>query len=112
LSDFQFELPGSNFTKLEVTRALCEHPKDYLLKMLEKSPLVDFIDNLKKECGIELILDKEVQNYLEDYAHDNIIPISFVLKKLLSGASAFNYMGIKEPFKITQRRYRYVCINL
>jgi len=42
------------------------------------------------------------QNYLENYAHDNIIPISFVLKKLLSGASALNYMGIKEPFKITK----------
>jgi endopeptidase Clp ATP-binding regulatory subunit ClpX len=102
LTDFQFELPGSNFTKLEVTRELCEHPKDYLLRMLEKSPFVDFIDNFKKEYGIELILDKDAQNYLENYARDNDISISFVLKKLLSGASALNYMGIKEPFKITQ----------
>ena len=102
LTDFQFELPGSNFTKLEVTRELCGHPKDYLLRMLEKSPFVDFIDNFKKEYGIELILDKDVQNYLKNYAHDYNIPISFVLKKLLSGASALNYMGIKESFKITK----------
>jgi len=79
-----------------------KHPKDYLLRMLEKSPFVDFIDNFKKEYGIELILDKDVQNYLENYAHDHNIPISFVLKKLLSGASALNYMEIKEPFKITE----------
>ena len=78
LTDFQFELPGSNFTKFEVTRELCEHPKDHLLRMLEKSPFVDFIDNFKKEYGIELILDNDSQNYLENYAHDNIIPISFV----------------------------------
>jgi hypothetical protein len=102
LTDFQFELPGSNFTKFEVTRELCEHPKDHLLRMLEKSPFVDFIDNFKKEYGIELILDNDSQNYLENYAHDNIIPISFVLKKLLTGASALNYMGIRESFKITK----------
>lgn len=102
LTDFQFELPGSNFTTLEVTRELCEHPKDYLLKMLEKSPFVDFIENFKKEHGIELNLDKDVQDYLENYAHENDIPISFVLKRSLSGASALNYMGFKEPFKITK----------
>ena len=102
LTDFQFELPGSNFTALEVTRQLCEHPKDYLLKMLEKSPFVDFIDNFKKEYGIQLVLDKDVQNYLENYAHQNNIPISYLLKKFLSGASALNYMGIKEPFSITK----------
>jgi hypothetical protein len=70
--------------------------------MLEKSPFVDFIDNFKKEYGIELILDNDSQNYLENYAHDNIIPISFVLKKLLTGASALNYMGIRKSFKITK----------
>ena len=102
LTDFQFELPGSNFTTLEVTRELCEHPKDYLLGMLEKSPFVDYIDNFKKEYGIELILDKDVQNYLENYAHQNNIALSYVLKKFLSGASALNYMGIKEPFKVTK----------
>lgn len=102
LTDFQFELPGSNFTALEVTREMCEHPKDYLLKMLEKSPFVDFIDNFKKEYGIQLVLDQEVQNYLENYARQSCIPLSYLLKKVLSGASALNYMGVKEPFNITK----------
>ena len=31
LTDFQFELPGSNFRTLEVTRELCERPKDFSL---------------------------------------------------------------------------------
>jgi hypothetical protein len=102
LTEFQFELPGSNFTQLEVTRQLCEHPKDHLLRLLEKSPFVDFIDNFKKEYGIQLILDKEAQNYLDNYAHQNNIPLSNVLKKFLSGASALNYMGINEPFEVTK----------
>jgi len=34
LTDFQFDLPGSNFSTLKVNRELCEKPKDYLLKML------------------------------------------------------------------------------
>jgi len=62
----------------------------------------EYIDNFKKEYGIQLILDEDVQNYLENYAHDNNIPVSFVLKRSLSGASALNYMGIKEPFNITK----------
>ena len=33
LNEFQFELPGSNFSKLKVTRELCDRPKDYLLKI-------------------------------------------------------------------------------
>jgi hypothetical protein len=70
--------------------------------MLEKSPFVDYIDNFKKKYGIELILDKDVQNYLENYAHQNNIALSYVLKKFFSGASALNYMGVKEPFKVTK----------
>jgi endopeptidase Clp ATP-binding regulatory subunit ClpX len=102
LTDFQYELPGSNFTKLEVTRELCERSKDYLLKMFEKSPFVDFVENFSKEYGVELILEDDVQEYLEDYAHKNKIPLSYVLKRFLSGASALNYMGIKDPFRITK----------
>jgi regulator of PEP synthase PpsR (kinase-PPPase family) len=63
---------------------------------------VDFIDNFKKEYGIQLILDKEVQNYLENYARQSCIPLTNLLKKVLSGASALNYMGVKEPFNITK----------
>ena len=39
LTDFQYELPGSNFKKLSVTRKLCERPRDMLLKMLENRHL-------------------------------------------------------------------------
>ena len=63
---------------------------------------MDFIDNFRKEYGIELILDTEVQDYLENYADDHNIPISGLLRRSLSGASALNYMGIKEPFQITK----------
>jgi hypothetical protein len=102
LNEFQYELPGSNFSKLKVTRELCERPKDYLLKMMERSPFADFIENFKKEYGIELVLDEEVQNYFDNYARRNNTPLSSALKKYLSGASALNYMGIKEPYKITE----------
>lgn len=102
LTDFQFELPGSNFSKLEVTERLCERPKDVLLKMLERSPFVDFVENFKQEYGIELVLNESVQNYLEEYARDRNMQISETLKKFLSGASALNYMGIKEPYHITR----------
>ena len=47
LTDFQFELPGSNFTRLAVTRKLCAKPTDVLLKMLERSPFVDFVENFR-----------------------------------------------------------------
>ncbi|MBW2493058.1 MAG: AAA family ATPase, partial [Deltaproteobacteria bacterium] len=102
LTDFQFELPGSNFSTLKVNRELCEKPKDYLLKMMEKSPFVDFVDNFKKEYGIELILDEDVQNYFEDYARQTNIQISETLKKFLSRASALNYMGVRGTYKVAK----------
>jgi hypothetical protein len=102
LTDFQFELPGSNFKRLTVTRELCERPRDMLLKMLEKSPFVDYIEGFKREYGIELILDEEVQNYIEEMAKRENTEISATIKKLLSGASALNYMHHRDPFKITK----------
>jgi ATP-dependent Clp protease ATP-binding subunit ClpX len=102
LTDFQFDLPGSNFSTLKVNRELCEKPKDYLLKMLEKSPFVDFVENFKKEYGIELILDENVQNYFEHYAQQNNLQISETLKKFLLGASALNYMGVRGTYHITK----------
>jgi hypothetical protein len=102
LTDFQFELPGTNFSKLDVTRKLCERPKDELLKMLERSPFADFVENFKKEYGVELILDEDIQSYIEQYAHQNNVQISETLKKLFFGASALNYMGIREPYKVTR----------
>jgi ATP-dependent Clp protease ATP-binding subunit ClpX len=102
LTDFQFELPGTNFSKLEVTKKLCERPKDELLKMLERSPFADFVENFKKEYGVELILDEDIQSYIEQSAHQNNVQISETLKKLFFGASALNYMGISEPYKVTR----------
>ncbi|MBU0970338.1 MAG: AAA family ATPase, partial [Proteobacteria bacterium] len=101
LTDFQFELPGSNFSRIEVTRRLCEHPKDVLLEMMEKSPFVDFIENFKTEYGIELIMGEAVQQYVEEYAAQNKMQVSQALKTLLLSASALNYMGIRTPFEIT-----------
>ncbi len=69
--------------------------------MLERSPFVDFVQNFKKEYGIELILNEDVQNYVEQYARQKNMQISETLKKLLFGASALNYMGIREPYEIT-----------
>ncbi|RMD60193.1 MAG: AAA family ATPase [Nitrospirae bacterium] len=102
LTEFQFELPGSNFKNLIIDRELCERPKDVLLKILEKSPFVDFVESFKKEYGIELILDEEVQDYIREYAHIHNMQISESIKKLLSGAPALNYMGVKGMYKITK----------
>ncbi len=70
--------------------------------MLERSPFADFVENFKKEYGIELILDEDVQNYFEQYAQQNNIQISETLKKFLSGASALNYMGVRGSYRITK----------
>jgi endopeptidase Clp ATP-binding regulatory subunit ClpX len=102
LTDFQFELPGSNFKKLAVTRELCERPRDMLLKMLEKSPFVDYIESFRNEYGIELILDEKVQSYIEAVAKQDNMEVSATIKRLLAGASALNYMDHREPFKITK----------
>jgi hypothetical protein len=61
-----------------------------------------FVDNFNKEYGIQLILGKKVQNYLDNYAHQTNIPLSNVLKKFLHAASALNYVGINEPFEVTK----------
>ena len=101
--DFQFELPGSNFSMLEVNRELCQRPKDVLLKMLERSPFADFVENFRKEYGIDLILDEDAQVYIEEYACRKNTQVSEAIKRLLSSAWALNYMGIKGPFKITRQ---------
>jgi ATP-dependent Clp protease ATP-binding subunit ClpX len=102
LTDFQFELPGSNFTSLQVTHELCLNPGDSLWAMLEKSPFVDFIENFKHEYGIELVMDDDLQTFIGQYAREKMMPVSETLKKLFLGASALNYMGVREPFKITR----------
>ncbi|NUM34398.1 MAG: AAA family ATPase [Candidatus Brocadiae bacterium] len=102
LTDFQFMLPGSNFTKITIDRKLCEEPGDVLLKVLEKSPFVDFIEGFKKEYEIELLLEESAQSYIEEEAKRSNTPISNVLKKMLQGATALNYMNYKGIFNVTK----------
>ena len=101
LTDFQFELPGSHFKELVVGEELCRRPKDVLLEMLKRSPFLDYIENFKKEYGIELVLGEEVQAHVEKYAGENEIQVSAALKRLLKHASTLNYMNIKGKFEIT-----------
>ena len=102
LTDFQAEVPGTNYKELIVTRELCEKPRDILLAMLEKSPFLDYIEFFRKEYGIELILDDSVQKYIEEYAKVNNMELSKTIKTLLAGASALNYMNLNSPFRITK----------
>lgn len=102
LTDFQYELPGSNFTKLKVDRALCERPKDALLAMLEKSPFVDFVENFRRAHGVQLVLEDDAQVYVEEYAKRENLQISAVLARLLQNARALNYMHIAGPFSVTR----------
>ncbi|MBW2092927.1 MAG: hypothetical protein JRI34_12500 [Deltaproteobacteria bacterium] len=102
LTDFQAELPGSNFTKLVVDRELCERPRDALLKMLEKSPFVDFVEGFRREYGVELILEEEAQNYIEELAQKEGIQVSEAMKRVLSSAKALNYMNVTGPFTVTR----------
>jgi len=100
LTDFQFELPGSNFKDLAVTEELCRTPQDALLKMLKRSPFLDYVEAFKREYGTELIIDAKVEEFVENYAKQNEMQISDALKKLLKGVSSLNYMNHKGKFKI------------
>jgi len=101
LTDFQYELPGSNFNIIKVSEELCKTPKDALLKMLKRSPFVDFIQGFKREYGIQLVMDPNVEAYIEKFAKENEMQVSDALKKLLKGASSLNYMNQKGKFKVT-----------
>ena len=102
LTDFQFELPGSNFTELRVGRKLCKRPKDVLLAILERSPFVDFLEGFRREYGIELVLQEDAEQYIEEYAHRENIQRSEAVSRLLKGASALNYMSYQGPYTITR----------
>ena len=102
LTDFQFELPGSNFTSLKVDRALCERPKDALLAMLEMSPFVDYVQWFNRQYGIELVLEIDAQEYIEEYSKKENIQLSEALTRLLKGASALNYMNITGSYQVTR----------
>jgi ATP-dependent protease Clp ATPase subunit len=75
---------------------------DDMIRELIDLPQGLSIEYFKNEYGIELVLDEDVQNYFEQYASDHNIQISEALKNLLHGASALNYMGIIEPFRVAK----------
>jgi endopeptidase Clp ATP-binding regulatory subunit ClpX len=102
LTDFQFEIPGTNFKKLDITREMCQSPKDWALKMMARSPFVDFIGKFRNDHGIELNFTEQAERKVEKYAQDNGASLSAALSKLLQGASALNYMNWQEPFTITE----------
>lgn len=102
LTDFQFELPGSNFTRLRVDRALCEKPRDALLKMLEKSPFVDFCEGFRRAYGLELVLDEGAQAFIEEFARRHSIQVSEAVSRVLADATALNYMNVVSPYTITR----------
>lgn len=100
-TDFQFELPGSVFKELKITESLCRTPQDALLEMLKLSPFLTYVESFKKEYGIHLQMDEEVEKYVEEYAKENQIQVTDALKMLLKGASSLNYMNVKGSFSIT-----------
>ena len=102
LTDFQFELPGSNFTRLAVNRSLCERPKDALLEMMEKSPFVDYEEWFRRQYGVAIFLNEQAQDYVEEFARERNIQISEALTRLLKNASALNYMGVQGAFEVTR----------
>ncbi|MFH1135835.1 MAG: AAA family ATPase [Pseudomonadota bacterium] len=102
LTDFQFELPGSNFTRLEVDRGLCERPKDALLELLEKSPFLDFEEWFRRQYGVEIFLSDDAREFAEEFARGQNIQVSEALGRLLKNASALNYMNIPGPFEVTR----------
>jgi ATP-dependent Clp protease ATP-binding subunit ClpX len=103
LTDFQFQLPGSNFKELIVTADLCKAPQDVLFEMLKRSPFLEYAETFNKEYGIELVIDAGAEKYIQDYAKEHDIQVSSALKKLLKGASSLNYMNIKRKFKVTRK---------
>ncbi len=100
LTDFQFQLPGHKVSAFTVTKKICEHPQDELLKILEKSPVFDFADRFRQEHGVQLRFTDESVGYIENYAKKNGMQVSDALGKLMAGAPALNYMNHKGEFVV------------
>jgi ATP-dependent Clp protease ATP-binding subunit ClpX len=103
LTDFQYELPGSNFKELIISNELCHSPQDELFKMLKRSPFLDYIQRFNIEYGIQLEFDEKVESFVESFAKENDKQVSEALEELMKGASTLNYMGHQDTFKVTRR---------
>ncbi len=102
LTDFQFELPGKNFKELHITGDICESPRDAMLAMMTRSPFLDFLEKFKRDQGIELVFDENVEDYIKEYAGKKGIQVSTAIENMLSGASALNFMNWQGPFTVTR----------
>ena len=103
LTDFQFELPGSNFKELVVDEKLCKRPYDTLCKLIERSPFVDYIEFFKKNFGISISFSKKGEKYITDYAESKNIQVSDAIKTLTKGIEALSYMNYEDEFEITDK---------
>ncbi|MBT3785361.1 AAA domain-containing protein [bacterium] len=102
LTDFQYELPGTSHHHLLIDRTVCMAPKDYLLKILSRSPFEDFCEMFHTEHGIRLEFTQDAEEYVHRYATNGHIQVSEALKILLTGASALNYMGYSGVFEVSK----------
>ncbi|MCO4783836.1 MAG: AAA family ATPase [Candidatus Cloacimonetes bacterium] len=101
LTDFQYELPGSEHKSLLINREVCDTPKDYLLKILSRNAFDDYIKKFQGEMGIEIFFSPEAKVFAENYAKSEKLQLSDALSVLLAGASAINYIGHQGRFEIT-----------
>jgi hypothetical protein len=69
--------------------------------MLELSPIFDFVEKFRRDHGIDLLISDEVEQRIRQFAADNNIPLSTAITRLLSKASALNYMNKQGKFEIT-----------
>ncbi len=102
LTDFQFELPGSEIRSLLVTRALCERPMDALLSLMERSPFEDAVRRFEQAYGIRLAFDEDIQKHIRRQAAERGQEVAALLKELLDRASALNYMDVASPLTVTR----------
>ncbi len=101
LTDFQYELPGTNFSSVTIDGKTCRKPQDKILRLLQKSPFLDYIGHFKMDYGLTLKFTDEAVKYAEDYAAAHNLQVSEALNKLLAGAPALNYMHQAGEFTIT-----------
>ncbi len=110
LTDFQFELPGTNFRQFTVTGDICRAPQDAVLQLMQRSPFADFIERFRRDYGITLRFSEAAAKYVEDYAREQAMQVPEALKRLLASAAALNYMHmggeyVIEPHMLEDEKY-------
>lgn len=101
LTDFQYELPGSNFTELKITAETCSAPRDALLTMLERSPFVEFAGKIKRDHGIDIEFDKKTEEIFLEMARASGAQVATLIESKLAGIDALKFMDWKGVFRVT-----------